>query len=384
MLGLCTFGSRLHRHYLIFLEANQKFWSGVVPYGLDYDSSGIYSHYFYSPSSALVFGPFIKFSPHVGNFLYMGISLVLFFWGLSKLMKALGVQSQKGLGLFYLALSSEIVGSTFGSKIEVITMALLFFVYTWIIEERKLFWAGVLFAWAFSWKLQPAPMVGLLFLFFLRFRLAKEFFLGFILSLFVGWAYPFVVFPTPYAVALFQAWSKDLNFALNTVWGEFTTAYTVSRHIWGWPTDYAGVQKMGAVVGALIGSVFGLYCLFCKKRKQAFDLALVLGSAYIVVFSPMSQGMAYILGTPTVLLSCLMLQKEEKFFSNAVWRVAIFAHWWVSSLNFSDLAFPAIRIESFPIRPFGFVLLAALYLIESIYAESKRVSVSRNPLPFTN
>src|SRR5690606_38383198 len=122
MLLIAGFGGRLHRHFPIFIEATRDLFQGVSPYGKAYDHTGIQSYYHYAPFSTFVFRPFLSFPLGWAYVGYMGTSLLVFFTGLTRLVKTLELPRPRGtLNVFYLILASEVIGSTFGAKIEVLT-----------------------------------------------------------------------------------------------------------------------------------------------------------------------------------------------------------------------------------------------------------------------
>lgn len=364
MLVVASFGGRLHRHFPIFFEATRDLFSGVNPYGKAYDNTGIQSYYHYAPFSTFVFRPFTFLPIHWAYFGYMGTSLLVFFSGLTKLARLVSPKRPRGtLSLFYLILASEVIGSTFGAKIEVVTCGVLFWSMYFLSGGTNVVMSGFLMSIASLWKLQPLPIFGLVFLAIILSRDWKTLWrmtTGAALGTAVSFLTPYLFFPFAFTTELYHTWLSVLDGVWKTTWQMYQSLFTLSYQLVGWPNTADQVQALALLVPILFIGL--LYLGLSTDKNRNYLLAFALGSAFIPVFSPMSQGMAYILGTGMLLACCVERISENSYFSRKTWTIFLLAHWYFTSLNFSDVVPEPMRISHLTVRPIGFCVLTVLLL----------------------
>ena len=365
MLGISAFSGRLHRHFPIFIEATRDLFHGVNPYGKAYDHTGMQSYYHYAPFSTFVFRPFLSLPLSWAYFGYMGMSLALFFTGLTRLANFLLPANARGtLSIFYLILASEVIGSTFGAKIEVITCGVLFWSLFLLLRGEHVVTSGFLMTVASLWKLQPLPILGLVFLaivFSRDWKTLKGITTGAALGTAISVLTPYLFFPAAYTTELYRAWLSVLDSTWKQMWRTYQSLFTLSFQLFGWPNDAAQVQVLGLLTPLFFIAL--LWLARSRGRNRNILLAFALGSAFIPVFSPMSQGMAYILGAGMLRACSLERLSEKPYFRRPIWTAALLFHWYFTSLNFSDVVPEPMRISHLTVRPIGFCVLTILVVI---------------------
>jgi hypothetical protein len=387
MLGIASY--RPHRHYTIFTHAAADLFSGQNPYGKAYDHLGVMSFWLYSPTAAFIYKPLSLLSPHVGNFIYLALSILIFFGGIFFFLKSLKLRMTPGLGLFYFILSNEIIGAINNSKLELATTGLLFFMASMIIQGRRLFWAGVLLGIITNWKFQPLPtalLLGWAMLLEGRIRPTFRFAIGFLFSLAGAYVFPFFFFPHAFIIECYQSWQQALNLALSTTWQIYQSLYTSLLKITGWPQTIAQVTTLGAAIGGVLAAVVPLFLFYRSQTNNKTEAnedpflarplvltALSLGSVYSVLFSPMSQSSAYILGTPFLLVLFVIRNSERGWIPSRIWTCGFIVHWLLTSYFYCDLALPAWRgfAGQMNLKPWGFTVLLLLFLSELLIACSR-------------
>ncbi|MBY0371640.1 glycosyltransferase 87 family protein [bacterium] len=365
MLAVSTWGGKLHRHYAaIFSGATHDFFNGINPYHKAYDALGAGSYFHFAPASFAVFAPFVYLPPTVGNFLYISLSLFVFFTGVFKALDRLRATAAPwSAGFFYLMLSSEIVGSVMGSKIEILSAGILLHAFLLLLDGKRLFLGSFLLGLVFSWKLQPAPVVGLLVLSFLlkgkRAQLPTVLGGG-LLAFTLSWGWPFTVMPTAFVLDCYRLWFATLSEIFPVHWTHHEGIYQFAKGLTGWPSAYSQVQAI-SLVGA---GLYALWIVALWRRGAALPHllwgAFGLGASYMVLFTPLGQGMAFILGTPLVLLVAMRAGRKGSLLPSWGWALALFIHWYVASLNYSDLVPGPWRFQG-PWRVGGYLLLTVLF-----------------------
>lgn len=388
MLGIATY--RPHRHYSIFTHAAADLFSGQNPYGKAYDNLGVMSFWLYSPTASFLYKPLSLLPPHVGNFIYLSLSILLFFGGVYFFLKTLGLRMSAGLGLFYFILSNELIGAINNSKLELATTGFIFVIGGLVLSGRALL-AGVILGVITNWKFQPLPTALLLLWALLwekRLRETISLATGFLLAWAAAYGLPFLFFPNAFISDCYRVWKESLDLALSTTWQIYQSLYTSLFKITGWPISIAEVTTIGIVAGAALAALlpFGVRS---EKTHDPFGgrplllTALSLGSVYSVLFSPMSQSSAYILGTPFLLTLFIIRNSKRSFIPEGVWTLGFVAHWIMTSYFYCDLALPSWRglAGRMNLKPLGFSLLLVLFVIELIspYFRSSMFGLTRRP-----
>jgi hypothetical protein len=359
-------------HYFMFTKAAERMLHLQDPYGKSlWGEGGYMSLWFYSPTAATLFMPLVKLPPAVGQALYLGFSLLIFLSGLFGLVKqARKIWGPVPLGLFYLILSSEVVGSVHQIRIEILTAGILFWVLRWLWEERHPVIAGALMKLSASLKFQALPAMGLvaIVVFFASSpRVRWRFFAAASITAAITYLWPWLFCPRGYIVSIHASWARSLQAAVDAMWRGYQSLPAFFYRLVGWPDDTA-VMWVIVYTAAALFAVWILLATLAEYRRQGARqdllwLALALGGAYTSLFSPLSQGSAYILDTPALLL-VFFLPRQTSGARRGFLALALF-YWVTTSLIHSDLAMPAWRhwAAAHTIRPLGLATLTAVILV---------------------
>lgn len=346
----------IYPHYTIFVHAAGELFGGKDPFGHGMGGPGDFlTQWYYSPTAALLFLPFVGMKPWVGQAIYLWLSIALATSGFLKLMRVLRVAPL--LAFFYWILSSEVVGSIHQVRLEIATVGALFWVLAWTIEGRRPWLAGGLLAFTACWKFQTYPTLGLLSVALLLTAprgYAFRFLGGAVACLVVSYGWPWLYFPLETAKALHASWSTSLQAAVAATWKGYQSLPAVVHGWTGWPDSPESVFRIGAAAGAFFLAVT---LWTSRTAKTAILVAVALGTVHTTLFSPMSQGSAYILATPALLAVFVLRPSRDRLVLAALWF-----HWFVTSLVHSDLVPMSWRSWAYDhrVRPLGFFVLTIL------------------------
>jgi len=369
-------------HYAIFSGGARYLWAGMSPYGADLGVPGIY---LYSPSCAMFFfGLFSWLPQRLGQGLYMLASLAVLFAGGHAL---LGVMREK-LGfelqgtplrhLFWLMAGSEVLGAILGAKIEIFMLGVQLYALALLLGGRREWLAGLLFGAMTNWKFQPLPVIGLVSLILLVHRRVVPVF-AFAAGLAIFYLAPAAFLPWPFFLEIHREWNASLAGFLPGGWlGQ------IYQHVYAFLVRGLGVeiglrhaQLASVIAGATLAAV--LLAWHARLRMLAGDalalrvgllVAAGVGSAFVVLFNPMSQSNGYLLYLPLLLPVIWMARETGKELQAGVVMVVAFV---TISLLYSDIPpRPLYRLAYAQAwKPLGVVLLLS-WLGRAAYLSTAR------------
>ena len=280
-------------HYQLFTTAARWLWSGQCPYGVDFHLAG---YWFYSPSCGLfLFGAFAFFPLLAGLFFYSLVSVVSYFFALRHFSKSIGV-GERVLELVLALSSIPMYQALIAAKLETIIVAILFFATgEWL---KKRYWSGaLLFGMILDWKFQPAPMVGLLLLALLLERRVWIPVLWTGGAVMVWRTVPALVTGFPGLRSLLARQSQTLQAFVAEAYSNFDNFFHFSA---------AMGLHLSLGVGLLISLIAGLgmaihvWVRFTRGKVffSQVEACLGLGAWFCLLFSPLGQNNASILGGP--------------------------------------------------------------------------------------
>ena len=280
-------------HYQLFTTASRWLWSGQCPYGVEFHLAG---YWFYSPSCGLfLFGAFAFFPLLVGLFLYSLISIASYFFALRYFARTIGAGGR--VLEIALALSSvPVFQGLIAAKLETIIAAILFFAAgEWL--SRRYLVGALLFGMILDWKFQPAPMAGLLILALLLARRA------WLPAVFTGgavmiwrWA-PATLFGFTGLGALLSRQKETLQAFVAEAYSNFDNFFHFSAAL-GLRLSL-GVSLLISLIAG-VGMAIHVWCRWRRGKDFAsqVEACLGLGSWFCLLFSPLGQNNASILGGP--------------------------------------------------------------------------------------
>jgi hypothetical protein len=290
-------------HFRVFISAGRALLSGTPAYGTDF-GTGV-GEYFYSPLSALlVFAPLSFLPLKLGLFLYAAVSWIIFVLGARR---ALGALARAGEGLpesenlFFALMAPPMLSSLMATKLEIVATGLLLIALSDLLSKRESWRAGALSAFVTSWKFQPLPIV-LLWLVVLKPRSEiRRFLKGFVPALLVSYALPYVFIHWDYLNTMHVLWMSSLASFTQAAWLDFENLFSFLKHALGIELSWAQARVLSAF-GA-IGALATVRSRALGKARPA-DLLLFasgLGTAYVILFSPLGQNNALVIVAPLLL-----------------------------------------------------------------------------------
>ena len=328
-------------HYRMYIEASKALWSSGEAYGVPF----LGNLFFFSPSCALfLYGPFALLPEIPGVFLYTLLSGGLFIFGVRRV--ASHYVDRNGLQWFWLLVASQLYSGLAAHKPEVLSMGVLFLSAAWLIEGKHLPWAAFFLAMVGNFKLQPLPAVALLALVVVLIRsrrgewrkLASWIFVAILGLSFLFWfGAPWLVRPFGYLAEQHGKWFSTLSGYSAASFDFYDNSFAFLHNNFGLQLTYGFAQNCSMFLAAVS---LGLVVYWCKKRTRlelkpfhhAILLALVLGTTYTVLVSPLQQVSAYILLSPLMLALAVLRSKEPRRFTALM--LLSFVIW---SLGYSDL-----------------------------------------------
>ncbi len=373
-------------HYVSFTQPAVELWKGSDPYGINFP--GGHGHFHYSPSCALFFfGLFAFLPPLAGYLLYMAAEIALWVYALARLLRALKAQSlfdtakMPWPNLFWLMFSSEAVGAILTQKMEIMIVALAFLSLALLLEGGKRFWAGALLGVGIAFNFQPLPIAGLAAL------------VGAIALR--DWRLPAGVLTSAVGVtaASVAVLGWDLFQKVAHTWytttEEFTShSWLAFHHVWhavqyftGAAPPFYAAMRIGAGVGASL-AIFIVWWVSATRlpkslrAKYGWVAAFGMGSAFSVLFFPLSQSNAYAVYAPLI-PAVWIFSRFLKLPQWAFGSVALVAYF-ITSISYSDLVPRPVYRFCFDsgTKPFGVVILLALLMVSMVATTRPKFSGS--------
>jgi len=337
-------------HYSIFTgSAYQLFVMHENPYNRPLDEKIFWQTlWLYSPTGALLFLPFSFLPSAWGLLFYVGGSLALFISGIYVYCKAY----LSGLivpGILSLLLLSETLGAIQATKFELLTCGLMFWIF-YLFAHGGEKTASILLGFLSSIKFQTLPTVGLLGICFLREGKLSSLILV-VLSFLVSLTWPWLVWPSTFARGMYSDWFDSLTTSASLNWAEGQSLPVFVKLLFNLDAGYSYFSWFSLGVAVFFAVLVGF--VSCERRRL-YNLCFVLGAAFTVLFSPLSQSSSYVLVTPLVLLVYFILRQQQKM------SFAILGTYWVTtSLLYSDLVPKAARQFAYNhnLKPVGTTLL---------------------------
>ncbi len=362
--------SEANIHFKIFINASREFFANTNPYGRSFqDSGGFATLWLYSPTTAIIFYPLTLIPTKLALFSYLFISWLLYLYGLFSFAKI--VWGRLGLGgsaIYWAVLSSELIGSLQAAKIEVFMTGLALISFAKLAEGKWKRLSAFFLALLCNIKFLLLPSVGLLAAYLLASnrRAAFRWTGAFALSLIGLYALPFLFFDSTLVLEAHKVWFQSLSHSAEQTWRSYQSLYAFSAQHLSYPENIIQLKILGAVMSLM----FLLLALWA--RHFGTSMTLVLGSAYSLLFLPMTQSSSFILATPLILFFRKLNAKYEK--------LTLAAYWFLASLLYSDLVPNLWRqsARSFNLKPLALLLFFLALLIAAQRSAHKKMTPPLN------
>jgi hypothetical protein len=375
-------------HYVSFTQPAVELWKGANPYGINYP--GGHGHFHYSPSCALFFfGLFAFLPPLVGYLLYMAAEIALWVYALARLLRALKAQSlfdtakMPWPNLFWLMFSSEVVGSILTQKMEIMIVALAFLSLALLLEGGKNFWAGALLGVGIAFNFQPLPIAGLAALVGAVALRDWRFPAGVLTSAAGVTAASVAVLGWDFYQTVARTWYFSTEEFTSQSWLAFHHIWHPVRYFTGSVPSFYAAMRAGAGVGISL-AVFLVWWLNATRlprnlrSKYGWVAAFGMGSAFSVLFFPLSQSNAYAVYAPLIPAVWIF----SRFLNLPQWAlgsIAITAYF-ITSITYSDLVPRPVYRFCFDsgLKPLGVLILLGV-LLASMVATTRSQFSARYP-----
>lgn len=356
-------------HYRIFTGAAHALWNETSPHGTDF-RTGV-GYWFYSPSCGMfIFGPFSLLPEKLGLFLYTTFSWVVFVVGAVFFLGALQKMSfQKAwkspaLGLFWIAVLPQMLTALVTSKLEVMTVGLVFLSLAWLGTGQWVGWAAFILAMVLNWKLQVLPLLGLLAVFSLLQKWGTVFWSFFLLSSLFWWGVPFLFMPQDLVLSIYSDWYRTLSEFTNEAWAGFDHLYLFLHRGLGFDLLLAQYEGVSLLFGSLSAAVLWFWSGTRKSGselvwRKGLGLVAALGMGFVVIFSPLSQNNGGILFAPVFLLGIYCWEHASIKWKNLLWG-SLVGVWLIMAFGYSDVIPLSLKQE---LRNFGLKPVACLTLM---------------------
>ena len=359
-----SFGSS-RIHYPIFEQATRNIFQSKMAYGFPYEAgTGYATLWLYSPSCALFFFSLFAFLPTIlGKIFYLLLSTGVFISGVLAAARAVGFENTlRRSHFFWILVSFEMVGALSAYKIEVITTGILLWAF-WALQTQRAVLGCLLLAIVTNWKFQGLPVAGLLLLTDARLNRSWRNIILFVVALSLYSAAPFLFLSQQYLLESQRVWIASLTESLQVTWSTYQHIYAVALNIWPQSFSLKWAQAISALAG--LGFALDLFIRSGAPKTSRINLRLLavgLGSAWIILFSPMSQSLAYILWTPLVLCAWILFKTYRQ--DQRLWIPVLWISAFLASMSYSDLTPQPIRgwFRQFGFKPVGILLLVVVLL----------------------
>jgi Glycosyltransferase family 87 len=300
-------GTNVVTHSYAF--GTRQFWLGSSPYA---NPQGMSDWFKYSPLFAWLYTPYAFLSSPFQSSLW-GLTNIFFFWtGVSLWFPWKNLDS-KWLWAGFVFCSMEADGSFRYQQLNCALVGLTL-VATYLYQQKKYFWAGVLLSFLANIKILPG-----LFLLGLFFPMRKRYCLGILLSSIICIGVP----------SLFWGLSKSWTYHVD--WITLLTHDTQTDGL----LDIATVLKR---IGFSDTKLWALYpisilslivMLWPRIRPSSFswDLWMSLGLFSLLLINPRTESPTFVLGGPAYLFLLrfiLSLPQKRKLFPLGLWCLGVF------------------------------------------------------------
>ncbi len=363
----------VYGHYFSFTMPAIELWAGRDPYAVDFANA--HGHFHYSPSCALFFfALFAYLKPIVGLMIYLIAEVCFFTYALARALnamkKAVGFDIKKApmRNLFWLMFSSELVGSILTHKMEITIVGGVFFALALLLEGKKTAWAAIPLGIGMAFNLQPLPIIGLATL--VCWLTRKD------------WRFTATALGTAAAVTLaaLPVLGWDLFALVQYRWVTTTQDYSshawlAFHHVWHFVLYWFGTVPSfdwAMRIAALVGLSLAAYLIWFMRATQipkgeravfGWIAAFGMGSAFCVLFYPLSQSNAYTVYTP--LIPTVFIFRRFLPISNGIFGGVTFSAWCLISVFYSDMVprgFYRFAYDS-ALKPIGALILLVFLLV---------------------
>jgi hypothetical protein len=217
-----------------------------------------------------------------------------------------------------------------------------------------------------SWKFQTLPVIGLVLICLGKWKGFWKYPAWVMGSLAFWFFLPFVFVDRGYLTKQVFDWQRSLREFMPNAWMApiFHHVYGFFSKTTGVPIDFSTAQRISAAVGiGFAGFLANLFYRHHLPAHLAFTFAFGLGSAFTVLFSPLSQGTGFLLVLPLVLLVVC----HGRFCKRSEWEIGgvLVVGYYFTSLCVSDLTPLALRLWFYG---HGFKALGALIFLGAVLA----------------
>jgi hypothetical protein len=199
----------------------------------------------------------------------------------------------------------------------------------WLIEGRKLGWAAFFLAMIGNFKLQPLPAVALMGLVVLLLRPSHwKWLAGLVGSLVFWFAIPWALRPWDHLKQQHQLWLSSLRDYSASTFDFYDNFFAFIGNNFGLKMSFDASRTISMTFAAACAGALAFWCYRARDRKSAFEggvfMALILGTTYTVLVSPLQQISAYVLLAPLFLALAYQRGRSPKAWTPFVWVLFFF------------------------------------------------------------
>lgn len=362
-------------HWTIFSQASSELMDGMNPYQKPFDSNDTQAKtwWVYSPSAGLsFFSIFNLFPTPLDRFLYLSLSVIIFFYGSYLLFKSLKIpQSQ----LFLLGILSlgELIGSIQSYKIELLSAGLLMAFHAKFRNRVQASLVYFIFGFILPWKFSFLPYLALILFSLNHLKELKELkwtFFGVLISLLI----PYGLFSYQHSNELYSTWIRSLEQS------HLIQGYLSFQSIYPWIQRFFAVFNQSHIpyVMLFVGALIWISLIYKKmmgiSSQIIKDDAIVDATCFILLFSQLSQSSGFILWMPILIFffnrSSQLTLKHQK-----IAQCALTFSWFLMSLVYSDLVPNQLRqlAREQNFKPLGILILWGAYYVMNFGVKTDKI-----------
>lgn len=344
-----NFTSTRHNNYLIF---KYTYIHAIQQETLYFEHPGEYldkNHY--GPVFSLLFAPFAVLPDAVGEFFFVGLSILLLLWAIYSLPLK---EWQKNVML--LICINELLTAGFNVQFNISIAAIILFTYILAVREKEL-WSPLPMLVGTFVKLYG--VVALAFFFFVKNK--SKFIIGGIIWSVVLFVAPMILSSPEYVISMYSEWLKAL--VVKNTQNVSLTSYQ-DYSVMGFFRRTLGDSSIPNLPFLITGAIlFALpYVRISQYKNKAFQVLIVASTLmFPVLFSSASEGSTYIIVFVGIALWFVIQPKPYRWYHWALLAGVIF----FASLNSTDLyprAFrDLLRLHAFKAVPCALVWLRIIY-----------------------